>query len=650
MDEYEWIGPASAPPRGTEPGVTPPAGPPLGLLKSARIGAVSGLRRVTCVAGPVAILTLIPGLVLGAVGLGAGRGWPIAPGFIVPPTLAVPIVFFLACGTLGLMIGGPLGLLLALLRRARPGSLTARAWDAANRPIFRRSAPSSADRPAKRRGPPWRWLIGLPTAVALLVIAVGLGAGVYLGKVVDRRLARAISEADRDDPNWRFDDLLDHREAIPDDANSALVVSEVVDSLPENWPNSPPSSPGGPTGPPTAVFQAINRMPTTPHNLRLDDATVALIRGELDRHKGAVQVARTVADFDRGRHEFEVGPTIYDTLLPDTQASRSVARLMAADSAIRAQDGDIDGALDSCRAIIAVGRSIGDEPFLISQLMRKAIDAVALNAIHRALGQGEPTDEALASLQSLLGDEGDQPFFVTGIRGERAMLDELLRRIRTGELPLEDFRPDTPTALIGTRRGVVFSWGKLSFDNQRALALEWLNEAVAIAHQPARLRPPLWDAWQAEIVREKQKRFFAYTSAFPVFMMPAVAAFETEASRHQAGFGAMTILIAAERHRRKLGSWPKSIATIDPAFLPNARNDPYTDAPYHLARRVGRYLIYSVGPNQFDDGGRPSDNPSRKSPGPDDIIAEAWDLGKRGHDPPQPADDFSARSIRVAAQ
>ena len=67
---------------------------------------------------------------------------------------------------------------------------------------------------------------------------------------------------------------------------------------------------------------------------------------------------------------------------------------MAADAAIRAHDSDADGALESCRAVFCVGRSIGDEPFLISQLVRVAIGGVALNSIRRALAQGEPSEQA----------------------------------------------------------------------------------------------------------------------------------------------------------------------------------------------------------------------------------------------------------------
>ena len=102
-------------------------------------------------------------------------------------------------------------------------------------------------------------------------------------------------------------------------------------------------------------------------------------------------------------------------------------RLLVADAAIRAHDGDCDGALDSCRAILGTARSIGDEPFLISQLVRFAIDAVALKSVRRALGQGESSEAALARLQNLLTDELAQPLMLHRAEGRTSRFDRVDR-------------------------------------------------------------------------------------------------------------------------------------------------------------------------------------------------------------------------------
>lgn len=70
----------------------------------------------------------------------------------------------------------------------------------------------NTSKPRKKRRL-WLWL-GVPT---LLLMIAALGVALYVRGQVDRRLAAAIAEADRDDPNWRIADVMANREAIPDE-------------------------------------------------------------------------------------------------------------------------------------------------------------------------------------------------------------------------------------------------------------------------------------------------------------------------------------------------------------------------------------------------------------------------------------------------
>ena len=292
---------------------------------------------------------------------------------------------------------------------------------------------------AKRRSPlgmvlqvTWRLIVG----AVLIGVAAGLAGWFYARRSVDRRLADAIAAADRDDPYWRIGDLMAHREAVPNEENSAVVVARAVSMVPESWPREPPPPAGLPQPPPTAAMRAYDASNAAPANRRLDKEDADTLRGELEKHKEAVKVARTVADFARGRHELRLGPTLIDTPLGETERARTVARLLTADVAIRAHDGDVDGALDSCRTIFGVGRSIGDEPFLISALVRIGISELALQSVRRALAQGEPSDQALSRLQKAVILELDQRLLLYGVKGERAVNAEIIRRIRDGEMPI----------------------------------------------------------------------------------------------------------------------------------------------------------------------------------------------------------------------
>jgi hypothetical protein len=302
--------------------------------------------------------------------------------------------------------------------------------------------------------------------------------------------------------------------------------------------------------------------------------------------------------------------------------------VLAADAAIRVHDGDPDGALDSCRAILGVGRSIGDEPFLISQLVRLAIGSVAMKSVRRVLGQGEPSDTALARIQALVHNELAEPLLLHVLKGERAIMTELIRRVGAGEVPISalsnngtTFDPDGPRAPIAP-------WGKLLFDNQRAVELEWINELVAIARRPAAERPPLWKAWQTGVDRVKRSRLGPLTATLPLLLTPSLSASNSAHSRYQCELGTTAILLAAERQRRRTGDWPTAIAAIDPAILPSPPVDPFTGQPFRIEHGNGLLLIYSIGPDLQDDRG--AYDPKQWMKGrPDDVGTGAWDVPLR---------------------
>ena len=168
----------------------------------------------------------------------------------------------------GTILGAVIGLVAGLIRRARPDSFVRTAdrggasadpvvpWEAESGPVARRwlrgrVEGSGCGSSAASSGP-----------VLASSFAVGFAAGAYAGKVVDRRLTEAIAAADRDDPYWRLDDLMDSREQVPDEENSALVVAEALSQLPENWPGTPIPQ-GGKSSSPTEAAKAYQRLGET---------------------------------------------------------------------------------------------------------------------------------------------------------------------------------------------------------------------------------------------------------------------------------------------------------------------------------------------------------------------------------------------------
>lgn len=624
-----------------DPGPSWEAAEPVGsrptLLRASWRGARTGFRWTSYIVGPFVAIAVLAGLALVELGIGSGRG------FGIPDFLAGAVGAYLVAALWGAAAGLMVGALAyifrevadwirAKIRRASRQSVSQEPLQGI--PVPR---PRGSTEPRPRRASRWPFLLGVP---AQLVIVAAFVSGVLQGRYIDQRLATAIAEADQDDPNWRLDDLMRHRELIPEWEDSAPVVARAVALLPRDWPPGPkrPADPG--VKPPVDVAQLLDGLTEIGDNMRLDLATADTLRAELEAHREAVRIARTVRFFDRGHHELKIKPAIIDTLLTETVDARRLAKLLAADAAIRAEDGDADGALDSCCAIVSTARSIGDEPFLISQLVRMAIDRIATATARRVLGQGESSDAALARLQALLDNERKEPLLLMGIKGERAIADELIRRIAAGEIPLSALNegprsPSFPEGLFAN----VSPWNRLMYEHQRAVALEWMTVDVATARRPTHEQPPIWEGRRRTIDQVERSREGRFSALLAYSLIPRLSPAAAGFANWQADLGATAILLAAERFRRITRAWPLSIASIGRDLLPDAPLDPYTGKPMLLERIGGQLVIHSVGPNLTDEHGAYVAR-SMAPNVPDDVGATGWHPRLRRQPPPPPDEDF----------
>ena len=108
------------------------------------------------------------------------------------------------------------------------------------------------------------------------------------------------------------------------------------------------------------------------------------------------------------------------------------------DSLLRAQEGDILGALRSCRCLLNSGRVIGDEPILGSQLVRMALTSMTLGLVENSLARGESDEAEMASLQAALAAEADHPRLRIMARADRGAIDWTLSAIAAGDFSPAD--------------------------------------------------------------------------------------------------------------------------------------------------------------------------------------------------------------------
>jgi hypothetical protein len=89
--------------------------------------------------------------------------------------------------------------------------------------------------------------------------------------------------------------------------------------------------------------------------------------------------------------------------------------------------------------------------------------------------------------------------------------------------------------------------------------------------------------------------------------------------------------LAVERYRRAQGHWPRHLDALVPTWLKEVPRDPYDARPLRYRRTADGVVVYSVGPDGTDNGGKLARNTAPKDG--DDLGFQLWDVSKRRQKP-----------------
>jgi hypothetical protein len=145
----------------------------------------------------------------------------------------------------------------------------------------------------------------------------------------------------------------------------------------------------------------------------------ATLRMALENAGPALAEARLVAYFPQGRHAVTWTRSMIDTLLPRNDDLRLTSKLLEGDAVLQSHDGRMGQALTAWRALVNTGRSIGDEPLAISQIVRMGTVERGVACLEWMLAERSLLENNLSVVQDMLQEEVRHPTFEIMIRGER---------------------------------------------------------------------------------------------------------------------------------------------------------------------------------------------------------------------------------------
>jgi hypothetical protein len=481
-----------------------------------------------------------------------------------------------------------------------------------------------------------RWLkvtlsgFGILLAVLVLVLFIARESFRRMG---DKELARITTKLDADDPGWRLDDVLAARakNAPPPDRNPAVVAEQVRQKVSPEWENFRSSREGG--GP------VSNKLPGFWGLTWLLQAGTATAEAREAARAGFLRPE--VAAQLNGYVPLKVAENPFATLLPHAQQTREVFELLDIDARLATLEGHPDRGITAARAGLVATRALGDEPFLISQLVRIAGANVATTTGMQVLAWGEPK-AGLAEFQAALRAEADYPWLVVGLRGERAAIDRFFKALEEGKVGAED------AGVFGLKSspfmGVGLSLYKAVLPGDRAMSLKLLTEGLEAAKLPH---------------HEQKKAFMSLKYPFSdadgfryiitKLTLPATQKVAEATVRGRAQLLTASAAVACERFRQAKGRWPESLAEIPADILPPLPPDPYTGQPIQYQRLRDGVVVFAAA-DDFPPT-RPFEEPDTSDPvAPFGRGWKVWNPELRGVPgvaaeppplPPEPDEDLN---------
>jgi hypothetical protein len=142
---------------------------------------------------------------------------------------------------------------------------------------------------------------------------------------------------------------------------------------------------------------------------------------------------------------------------------------------------------------------------------------------------------------------------------------------------------------------------QVSMVHNQSLALVHLRNVISNAPQTGLLTA--MQSQKSKLESYISRPYSPYTAMFAM-LAPAVGKAINKTARTETVVQLAVAACALERHRLAHGQFPENLEQLSPQSIAAIPHDPMVNRPFHYQRTDdGWFQLYSVGPNDKDDGG-----------------------------------------------
>ena len=280
---------------------------------------------------------------------------------------------------------------------------------------------------------------------------------------------------------------------------------------------------------------------------------------------------------------------MYNIRIPDAVKMINAIRLLGIDAVFKAEEGNIQEAVDQIRWGMRLVQKTMDEPFTITGLVAIANLKQLIFCLNQIICGNDIDPDTLNILIQDLNPEKWRTKFARNIQGERVFFLEIALGLLEGDR----------TAFNLSRADSTFFWFIRPVIKADTLwALKKFDDVESKCLLPFYRIKGL----QKELEQEVESIPWYYYVSKNIF--PSLHSIWLKEAILEAIMGAGQIALACKIYKNREGYYPETTAALIPEILETEPIDPFSGNPFVYKHRQDGFIVYSVGSNEKDDGGK----------------------------------------------
>ena len=328
--------------------------------------------------------------------------------------------------------------------------------------------------------------------------------------------------------------------------------------------------------------QAFERSAARPGPAWVDgEPTIKESRAYVEGHRQTVKLLRKALD---GECRVPAPQGFLDIDLPLGAQFRSAARLLAIHKArVDRADGRHLGAARDAIDTLRLGHDMATQRMIIAVLVGVACEAIGLSSLEQTIPHMSVSD-CRAAIRWLEEAEQERVAFTEVVEGEAAFSRRtFIDLIVEAEVDLAEMERESELP-PGSMDDLATSWRAMD---------ELIEGALRYAAEPY---------WTPEVPVDVDDALAEFW--FGCSMRSMLGSCRMHIARAQALSRLAMVHLAAHAYWQDRGQRPDTLDGLVPDYLAEVPTDPFSGKPLRATMKDGQFVIYSVGPDRTDDGGK----------------------------------------------